>query len=297
MHIGYAPILDAEMVLGDGRKLAYALWGDPDGETVMLFHGAPGSRLFTPDPEITAAAGVRLITVDRPGYGGSDRCAGRQILDWPIDVLQLADLIEAPRFAVVAHSSGGPYALACTLTAPDRVSAVALVSCVAPYDQVPSDAAVDDDQALTRLAQREPERAAAEVAKSAGWLAENPEHFLELPRPEPDVLLLSDPLIRSMFLNTVREAVKQGVHAYAWDCVLERRPWGFTLSDIGAHVDVWQGEQDRAVPALQATALVGGVKDSRLLMIPEAGHGLILARWSEILSGLKDGSSDLLGPG
>ena len=75
-------------------------------------------------------------------------------------------------------------------------------------------------------------------------------------------------------VNVVSDEI---AHAYAWDCVLERRPWGFTLSDVGAHVDVWQGGQDRAVPAFQATALVGGVKDSRLLMIPEAGHGLILA--------------------
>ncbi len=48
MHTEYEPILDAEMVLGEGRKLAYAFWGDPDGETVMLFHGAPGSRLSHP---------------------------------------------------------------------------------------------------------------------------------------------------------------------------------------------------------------------------------------------------------
>ena len=153
MHTGYEPILDAEMVLGDGRTLAYALWGDPDGETVMLFHGAPGSRLFTPDPEITAEAGVRLITVDRPGYGGSDRLSVRQILDWPNDVLQLADLIEAPRFSVVAHSSGGPYALACAVDGCPTGCPLSRLS-VASLPMTRSlRRRVDDDQALTRLAQ------------------------------------------------------------------------------------------------------------------------------------------------
>jgi len=128
------PILDAQVSLSDGRSLAYAVWGDPDGQTVLLFHGAPGSRMFTPDPDLTARAGVRLVTVDRPGYGRSDADPGRTILDWPADILQLADAIQAPRFAIAAHSSGGPYALACAVQLSNRISAVTLVSCPAPYD-------------------------------------------------------------------------------------------------------------------------------------------------------------------
>ena len=36
---------------------------------LLLVHGAPGSRLLCPDEDATAVAGVRLLTVDRPGYG------------------------------------------------------------------------------------------------------------------------------------------------------------------------------------------------------------------------------------
>ena len=105
--------------------------------------------------------------------------------------------MHAPRFSVVAHSSGGPYALACAVTLPDRVSGVALVSCVAPYDFLDSETA-DDDQALTGLAREDPERAAAQIAESAAWLVENPDQFLDIPRPEPDVQLLTDRRIRTM---------------------------------------------------------------------------------------------------
>lgn len=59
-------------VLPDGRTLALAGYGDPAGPPVALLPCAPGSRLLDPDPAATAAAGVRLLGVDRPGYGASD---------------------------------------------------------------------------------------------------------------------------------------------------------------------------------------------------------------------------------
>lgn len=62
-------VVDADLLLADGRTLGYAVWGEPEGPPALLFHGSPGSRLFCPDPVATAAAGVRLVTVDRPGYG------------------------------------------------------------------------------------------------------------------------------------------------------------------------------------------------------------------------------------
>jgi hypothetical protein len=61
------PRADATIMLADGRILAYCEWGDPTGLPVLLMHGAPGSRLLCPDEDATAAAGVRLLTVDRPG--------------------------------------------------------------------------------------------------------------------------------------------------------------------------------------------------------------------------------------
>src|SRR5687768_5099415 len=107
------PLADRTISLRDGRSLAYAEWGDPSGAPVVLLHGSPSSRLFRPDEGETASAGVRLITVDRPGYGGSDFDPERTLLGWVDDLTQLVDALELERFVLVGHSSGGPYALAC----------------------------------------------------------------------------------------------------------------------------------------------------------------------------------------
>jgi hypothetical protein len=68
-----APPVDRVIRLADGRALASAEWGDPHGRPVHLFHGRPGSRLPCPDEDTTRTEGVRLVTVDRPGYGGRIR--------------------------------------------------------------------------------------------------------------------------------------------------------------------------------------------------------------------------------
>ena len=70
-----------KIYLRDGRILSYAEYGDPCGKPIFFFHGTPGSRYFRPPDEITARLGVRLICVDRPGYGESTFQPGRRILD------------------------------------------------------------------------------------------------------------------------------------------------------------------------------------------------------------------------
>jgi pimeloyl-ACP methyl ester carboxylesterase len=168
-------VVDADLMLADGRRLGYAVWGEPEGQPALLFHGSPGSRLFCPDPVATAAAGVRLVTVDRPGYGRSAAAPGRRIMDWPADIEQLVTALGIDRFALIGHSSGGPYALACALAMPQRITRMALVSCVVPLDEVPAAwAALDDDERrLVELARHHPDQAAATIADAAGGLPTN----------------------------------------------------------------------------------------------------------------------------
>jgi pimeloyl-ACP methyl ester carboxylesterase len=116
------------ITLSDGRILACAEYGVPRGKPVFFFHGTPGSGFFSPLDEITKKTGVRLICVDRPGYGLSTFQPGRRILDWPDDISQLADFLGMHKFAVAGHSGGGPYTLACAYALPDRVTAAAILS-------------------------------------------------------------------------------------------------------------------------------------------------------------------------
>jgi hypothetical protein len=121
--------------LHDGRSLGYAEYGSQQGYPVLHFHGAGSSRLEYPggdDDSPTTA--VRLLVVDRPGHGLSSFQRQRRVLDWALDVNQLADHLGLDQFAVTGWSAGGPYALACAYALPERVKVGALLSGSAPKD-------------------------------------------------------------------------------------------------------------------------------------------------------------------
>jgi pimeloyl-ACP methyl ester carboxylesterase len=282
------PTNEGAIRLPDSRSLAYATWGDPQGKPLFLFHGSPSSRLFRPSDSVTASHGVRLITVDRPGYGRSDFQEGRSLLDWPDDVAALADAMGLDTFTIVGHSSGGPYALACALVIASRIARVGLVSTVVPLDDVPA-AYIDlddDDKELIDVARREPVEARRRIEESGRWLLEKPDAFLQAPRPEPDRVLLDDPKVRSMFIQMIRESVRSGLAGYAWDGIIERNPWGFSLQEIESEILVWHGDQDHYIPRAHIEQMASLLPDCRATFYPDEAHGVIIARWKEILSTL-----------
>src|SRR4051794_22849903 len=125
------PLIDSTMRLRDGRTLAYAEYGDPIGTPVIYLHGTPASRLLYWAANMPAA-GIRLISIDRPGYGRSDFHTNWEILDWPADVAQLVDALAIEHFAVMGISGGGPYAAACAFGLPTRVTSATLICSPAP---------------------------------------------------------------------------------------------------------------------------------------------------------------------
>ncbi|MEP7022413.1 MAG: alpha/beta hydrolase [Actinomycetota bacterium] len=121
------------MTAADGRSMGVAQWGDPGGTPVLSLHGTPGSRLRRPpNEEAVCQAGINLVTYDRPGYGVSDRAAGRRVVDCVGDVEAIVDALGISRFAVTGHSGGGPHALAVAARLPDRVAQAECVVGVAP---------------------------------------------------------------------------------------------------------------------------------------------------------------------
>lgn len=93
------------VVLDDGRTVAYAEWGDPAGDPLFSLHGTPGCRLSRhPDPRLWSGLGLRVITLDRPGYGGSTPLPGRRVGHAPHDVGAVADALGVERFMVIGGS-------------------------------------------------------------------------------------------------------------------------------------------------------------------------------------------------
>jgi pimeloyl-ACP methyl ester carboxylesterase len=117
--------------LPGGGMLGYAGFGDPARVPCPAFHGTSSSRLMPGwmfAPELLATAGVQMIGVDRPGCGLSTVPWVAGFSDWPRAVVALADHLSLGRFAVLAHSLGAAFVLACGPALGDRLAVIVIAS-------------------------------------------------------------------------------------------------------------------------------------------------------------------------
>ena len=284
----------ASVRLPDGRSLSYYELGDPRGRPVLLFHGTPGAAIGWVFADGAARElGVRALAPDRPGIGASSAQPGRRLLDYPADVAALADGLGIGEFAVLGWSAGGPYALACAVRMPERMTAAGCVAGASPLDAA---GAMDDlnghDRHLVQLGRHSPGAVRALLAASAAAVRHAPglaerwaaAQLSEAERGEyrrhQDVL--GD---RRFFLD----AFQQGAGGVTEDYRIYGEPWGFDPGEIRIPVTLWNGDADSLVPLRHAELLAERIPGAALRVVHGAGHLLPYDHIGELLSTLAPG--------
>ncbi len=280
-----------QLQLKDGRQLGYVDYGDPAGRPVLLFHGVPGSRLQGhPDRSRVGSLGVRLIGVDRPGYGLSDHKRGRTLLDWPDDVVALADHLGLERFAVLSISGGGAYAAACAWKIPERLLAVSLVSAMGPADARDATANMPGlNRLMLMLAKRSEGLVSLPATVLVALARRRPAWFLAVLNahlPAVDRATYVRPEIQAAIREDIVEAFRTGGQGAVRDIVLLATPWGFGLHEIRIPVQLWHGERDATVPVRIGRALAAALPRCQARFVADAGHFLVMDRWQQILTDL-----------
>jgi pimeloyl-ACP methyl ester carboxylesterase len=285
---------EIEIDRGD-RVLRVRDAGDPGGVVVMYFHGTPGSRLDLSFGEHAAAEqGVRLVTFDRPGYGGST-AAPFGLASIAADAHAVADGLGVARFATLGMSGGGPGALAAATVPGGRVSRVGVASGAGPFQLVPGalDHLDDNDRAAMALLPDDPAAAAAGFAAGfeplIGLVAPGgpgpAAAFAALLSPR-DGELIQDPRLASALTETMREALRPGTSGGGWDNVSWLGPWDVDLRAIRCPVLLWYGTDDRFAPQAHGRWLAGNLPDARLVMRQGEGHFGIMEHLGEMLGAL-----------
>src|SRR3954451_22266208 len=221
--------LERVVQLHDGRQLAVSETGEPDGVPVLFFHGTPGSRRTGPtDPDLARRLGIRLLTVDRPGFGRSTRQPGRVVHDWSLDVEDLVDQLNCPTFGLAAWSGGAAFALAAAEVHGPRVWGVAIVAPLGPFDDVEATQHLPPARARRIRVLRSRQvgtRTASLVAglalrrsavERAGDPADHINH-LAAAAPAADRSVLGRPEVRRQLIADTAEALQQGAAGWADD--------------------------------------------------------------------------------
>jgi pimeloyl-ACP methyl ester carboxylesterase len=253
--------------LADGRRLGYGEYGVRGGTPVLLFHGRPGGRQFDQGRAVIDAGGW-LFVLERPGFGLSDPQPGRTLLDWPADVTAFADTFGFERFAVVGFSAGGPYALACGYSLPDRVAVVGLVCAVLPFAHDPNLVCFLDDEKRTRLEhfRADPGGTLAEMRAqkqqdAAKWATDPDTFFREVFGPGADSM-------PSYWMAIM--AATYGGEPISDDEESMYQPAGFAVEEVTVPIHAWYGDQDPLLAL--GHDLVRRVPSTQLTVYPGEGH-------------------------
>ncbi len=286
------------LTLPDGRQLEYLTGGAPDGFPLVHHSGTPSAAV--PDPSLAQAAerpGLPLQAYSRPGYGAST--PRPTPTGWPVplvadvdDTAALLDHIGLGEFVTLGHSGGGPRALACAATMPDRCRAVASLAGVAPFDA----------EGLDWSAGMGPENVRDFAAASSGreaYRAIAVEQAVELRTvTAADIVAALGGLVdevdsaalegefAEVAAASFRHAMAQGPDGMVEDTLQIIRPWGFDVRDIAVPVSVWQGAHDKMVPFDHGRWLAREIPGARSHLFDDEGHISLVDRMDDILADL-----------
>lgn len=243
---------------------------------MMFFHGEPGSRLSgVLLSEHATAAGVRLIAVDRPGFGLSTFQPGRTRRDWPTDVEHLADHLALGRFAALGWSAGGPYALVCAALLPHRLQAAAVLAGVGgPAGFNPALA-----RSLLRLRPDTRPETLADLLTRAWMRTKSVAGGGEVAQEAAGAIATG-----------IREGLRPGTAGALHELRIMTGAWDFDPGTIsGVPVRFWHGKADAVVPDRQTRRLAARVPGAHATYLPRAGHvSLLTVHGGNILSDLVD---------
>jgi len=261
------------------RVLSVTEYGAAEGRPMVWFHGTPGGARQVPEMlrRSLSAYDVRLLVVERPGYGFSSHHEYDRVQDISADVDVILEHLDIDRFCVGGLSGGGPYTLAVAHDFPDRVASAVVLGGVVPHagtEGVPGGAV----GALSSLGP-----IAAPASKAVGRMlqgllavltpvARPAFQFVTRAFPEGDQRVFEQAEMQAMFIDdTIRQAVG-GWPGPALDLNVFVREWGFNLADLRVPVHLWHGDADPIVPLQHAEHMAALIPEATLIVRPTESH-------------------------
>lgn len=276
------------ITLPDGRRLSWHEFGDPDGSPVIYTAGTPMSGLAGSSyDEAAKAAGLRWISPDKPGYGGSDYQRERSLISWADDLAALAGHLSLNRFALAGESGGAPFTLAAAYRLADRIIVVALIAPGGSQSSRQDRAERAGQKPSIRVhlwLHRHAPKLATLTWAAMGWAIRDParrERSLRRAMAKAPEAAWAGLRIE---YEAAADALRPGARATVQELALIHRPWGFPLAELRAPVHIWHGMLDRNVPIAAARRLADQLPNATLHISDQSEHNVGQDRATELMS-------------
>ncbi len=266
---------DQAILVADSRTVGFVDYGSPAATAVLWCHGGPGSRVEPAHLRSRAnAAGLRIVGIDRPGYGLSTVQPGRTIGGWVPGAVAVAGHLGIGQFVTVGTSTGGAYALALAALAGERVLGV--VSCCAMTDMRWPDGRATMSRPHAHAVWEAPDRAAA-LAAAAGAHGEGGSTMrgpgMAAALAPSDLALFQDREWMKAATAAFPAMFAQGLEGYTDDRLADGPGWvTFDVSTIRCPVTVLHGGSDRIVDVIHAHHAAQLVPNANLVIFDDLGH-------------------------
>ena len=239
---------------------------------MLAAHGSPGSRYqLLPLHEAAAAAGIRIIAPDRPGFGGTSPTRANGFHTWDHDALELLDSLGLTQVGLLGFSGGAGYALALAAAAPERISHMVLACGMIPgAPRSALSGRIPIINTLYRVSRWLPALATA-MLEGRGPFANTREANLSA-WPEADQIVMTRPETKRLTSPDVAEGMRQGARAGIDDLGRYHRPLPEGLESIHHPVRLLHGTADGNVPIGVARWAASRLPNATLREIPAAGH-------------------------
>jgi pimeloyl-ACP methyl ester carboxylesterase len=277
--------------LPDGRKLGYYVVGM--GKPVVYFHGTASSRLeVLLLRELANSARLKIIGIDRPGYGLSTFCPRASLQDFNSDVNSLTGHLGFERFGVLGWSGGGAFALAYLACNPERVTTAVIAGAPA----LPFDVSTAHNMPLARFIMKTPfvglfamKRMRSQVLKANGdistFLRSRQGKQMLHACSKSDLKFFSDPAWLKLMYQSMAEAFRHndGVKAVLIEHQAFIKPWPFSFSRIPAgKLFVWHGSEDKTCRVANSLLIAKSVAGAQLEIFEGAGHCVMFDNFGKL---------------
>lgn len=249
------------------------------GDPVILVMGLGTTKIGWAQQVEELSRHYTVLTFDNRGAGESD-VPDRywSVSDMASDTLGLADHFGFDRFHLVGVSMGGMIAQELTITRPQRVRSLALISTYAAgEDRPPISMQVVDELFIRPKTFEERLEAGIRIIFSETFRREHPDKV-----EAAAAFAAEHPASPQGFFSQLGASAQ-------WQADPTRRE---RLSDIGVPVLIMHGAADLLSPVLNARLLEQSIPGARVRIWPEAGHALIQEHPSEVSSELVKHFSD-----
>lgn len=279
------------MTLADGRRLAYRIFGQPQGVPVIAFNQwFAASLLPFAATEALKASRLRLIVADRPGIGQSSPLSPYSFEGPARDAMELADHLRLDRFGLMGIAPGAPFAIAAASVLGERVTKLALVAPrVLPVDrQKPGGALHRNLAGLAR--QKWLIRSVTASLRSAmsPQFAQSVVRYIST-QSEPDIAAVENPEVVRAYLAAGFDAFETTGEGFADELTLfsdDRFPRAEALR---CPIRVWHGARDNVNPPETSLTVFGQHPAAEVTIIPHLATIFDVQAYRDVFDWLASG--------